>query len=114
MPPPPPPPNQNQGNDSELFVALYDYDARTAEDLTFRKGDKLKILNNSDGDWWQAQLMGPNTVGYIPSNYVAKIQSIEAEEFVQMLIADHISVSHAHFVGGFMVAFGGSWLRRRS
>ena len=42
----------------------------------------MQVMNNSDGDWWQAQLVGTNKVGYIPSNYVAKAQSIEAEEFV--------------------------------
>ncbi|XP_024915751.1 proto-oncogene tyrosine-protein kinase Src-like isoform X3 [Cynoglossus semilaevis] len=29
------------------FVALYDYESRTASDLTFRKGDKLQIVNNT-------------------------------------------------------------------
>lgn len=29
------------------FVALYDYDARTEDDLTFKKGDHLLILNNT-------------------------------------------------------------------
>lgn len=29
------------------FVALYDYESRTASDLTFRKGDRLQIVNNT-------------------------------------------------------------------
>lgn len=79
LPPPPAPPPVADGPD--VFVALYDYDARTQEDLTFRKGQKLKIINNSDGDWWQAQLLGTNQIGYIPSNYVAKASSIQAEDW---------------------------------
>jgi len=79
--PPPPQPPSSPGGDDNVFIALYDYDARTAEDLTFRKGDKLKVLNDSDGDWWQAQLVGTSSIGYIPSNYVARVQSIEAEEW---------------------------------
>jgi fyn-related kinase len=31
----------------KLFVALYDYDARTDEDLSFKKGDHLEILNDT-------------------------------------------------------------------
>ena len=77
LPPPPPP---DTGKEKDVFVALYDYAARTADDLSFRKGDRLIIINNSDGDWWQAQLVGSNLVGYIPSNYVARVQSIQAEE----------------------------------
>eukprot|EP00040_Diaphanoeca_grandis_P022837 m.123361 g.123361 ORF g.123361 m.123361 type:complete len:500 (-) comp28982_c1_seq1:330-1829(-) len=87
----PEPPVDVAQNDDDvglgLFQALYDYDARTEDDLSFKKGQKLKILNNSDGDWWQAELWGtgdPNKKkekGYIPSNYVAECQSIEAEEW---------------------------------
>jgi hypothetical protein len=65
----------------DMYIALYDYDARTEDDLTFRKGDKVRVLNNADGDWWQAQLTTSPKKGYIPSNYVAKAQSIEAEDW---------------------------------
>lgn len=32
---------------AKIFVALYDYDARTDEDLSFRKGEHLEILNDT-------------------------------------------------------------------
>ncbi|XP_065183218.1 tyrosine-protein kinase SRK2-like [Sycon ciliatum] len=65
----------------DIFIALYDYDARTTEDLTFKKGDSLQVLNNQDGDWWQARSLVTGTTGYIPSNYVAPQESMEAEEW---------------------------------
>lgn len=34
------------GTGVTLFIALYDYEARTEDDLTFTKGEKLHILNN--------------------------------------------------------------------
>lgn len=41
----------------------------------------LQVLDKSDGDWWRANLISnPGRQGYIPSNYVAPVQSIEAEE----------------------------------
>ena len=64
---------------SKVFVALYDYDARTDEDLSFKKGDHLEILNDTQGDWWFARSKTTKQDGYIPSNYVAKLKSIEAE-----------------------------------
>ncbi|KAH8415865.1 hypothetical protein KR222_002303 [Zaprionus bogoriensis] len=64
---------------AKIFVALYDYDARTDEDLSFRKGEHLEILNDTQGDWWLARSKKTRQEGYIPSNYVAKLKSIEAE-----------------------------------
>jgi fyn-related kinase len=64
---------------AKIFVALYDYDARTDEDLSFRKGEHLEILNDTQGDWWLARSKRSRQEGYIPSNYVAKLKSIEAE-----------------------------------
>ena len=67
-------------NMDNVYIALYDYNARAEDDLNFKKGDQLLITNQSDGDWWQAQLVGTTKKGFIPSNYVAKTQSIQAEE----------------------------------
>lgn len=64
---------------AKVFVALYDYDARTDEDLSFKKGEHLEILNDTQGDWWFARSKATKQEGYIPSNYVAKLKSIEAE-----------------------------------
>ncbi|XP_077569729.1 proto-oncogene tyrosine-protein kinase Src isoform X3 [Stigmatopora nigra] len=69
------------------FVALYDYESRTASDLSFRKGERLQIVNNTrkvncrEGDWWLARSLTTGENGYIPSNYVAPSDSIQAEEW---------------------------------
>lgn len=41
------PENEPIQANSKIFVALYDYDARTDEDLSFRKGEHLEILNDT-------------------------------------------------------------------
>ncbi|XP_073677366.1 tyrosine-protein kinase Fgr isoform X1 [Garra rufa] len=64
-----------------LFIALYDYDARTEDDLSFQKGEKFHIINNTEGDWWEARSLDTGKSGYIPSNYVAPVDSIQAEEW---------------------------------
>uniref|UniRef100_A0A1L8DKT6 Tyrosine-protein kinase n=1 Tax=Nyssomyia neivai TaxID=330878 RepID=A0A1L8DKT6_9DIPT len=77
--PPPLPDTEPSTSNAKIFVALYDYDARTDEDLSFRKGEHLEILNDTQGDWWLARSKKTRQEGYIPSNYVAKLKSIEAE-----------------------------------
>ncbi|XP_074549397.1 tyrosine-protein kinase yes-like [Halichoeres trimaculatus] len=64
-----------------FFVALYDYEARTSDDLSFKKGDRFQIINNTEGDWWEARSINTGRKGYIPSNYVAPADSIQAEEW---------------------------------
>lgn len=64
-----------------LYIALYDYDARTEEDLSFQKTDILEVNPEDLGnDWWRARSRESGQEGFIPSNYVAKYQSLEAEE----------------------------------
>ena len=62
----------------KLYVALFDYDARTSEDLSFKKGEELEVESDT-GDWWLARSRTTNREGYIPCNYVAKVQSLESE-----------------------------------
>ncbi|KAL9696473.1 hypothetical protein quinque_016052 [Culex quinquefasciatus] len=45
-----PDPGSDSISTAKIFVALYDYDARTDEDLSFRKGEHLEILNDTQ---WQ-------------------------------------------------------------
>ena len=63
-----------------LFVAKYDYAQQTDEDLGFKKGDLLYIVDMSDGNWWLAKAKKSGQEGYIPNNLVAEVNSLEAEE----------------------------------
>eukprot|EP00118_Oscarella_pearsei_P023290 m.276691 g.276691 ORF g.276691 m.276691 type:complete len:60 (+) comp40605_c0_seq82:284-463(+) len=58
---------------------MYDYEARTSDDLSFHKGERLQIMINNDDDWWKARSLTTGLDGYIPSNYVAPYQSYQAE-----------------------------------
>ena len=41
--------------------------------------EHLYIINDTQGEWWFARSHSTKLEGYIPSNYVAKLQSVEAE-----------------------------------
>lgn len=64
---------------SRIFIALYDYDARTKDDLSFKKGEQLEILNDTQGEWWLVRSRVTRIEGFVPSNYIARLKSIEAE-----------------------------------
>ncbi|XP_005363582.1 tyrosine-protein kinase FRK [Microtus ochrogaster] len=85
-PPETPRSQEPQRSHGHYFVALFDYQARTAEDLSFRAGDKLQVLDTSHEGWWLARHLekkgaglGQQLQGYIPSNYVAEDRSLQAE-----------------------------------
>lgn len=69
----------NNVNSNNLFVALFDYVARTSEDLSFKRNELLEVLNDMQGDWWYARSLQTKKCGYIPCNYVAKEKSINAQ-----------------------------------
>ncbi|CAF4778805.1 unnamed protein product, partial [Rotaria magnacalcarata] len=63
------------------YVAIFDYDARTKDDLTIRKSDLLDITTKKSSAWWKAKNENGQE-GWIPSNYVAKRDSLESESYV--------------------------------
>lgn len=71
--------NNNNTTLSNIFIALFDYEARTDDDLSFKKNEVLEILNDMQGDWWYARSLTTNKLGYIPSNYVAREKSMDAQ-----------------------------------
>nr|XP_025962887.1 tyrosine-protein kinase HCK [Dromaius novaehollandiae] len=73
-------PQPADGTGDAVVLALYDYEATHAEDLSFRKGERLRVLEES-GEWWRAQSLATGHQGFIPSNYVARADSLETEEW---------------------------------
>ena len=63
-----------------MYVGIYDYDSRTDDELSFKKGDLLYIISTDEGDWRFGQSVATGKEGYIPSNHVAKWRSLEDEE----------------------------------
>ena len=51
---------------------LYDFTAEEDEELTFKAGDMMKIIEQ-DPEWWVAEIRGKK--GFVPANYVEIVQS---------------------------------------
>ncbi|KAM9704409.1 tyrosine-protein kinase FRK isoform 2-T2 [Menidia menidia] len=94
----------------ELYIALYAYAARTADDLSFSAGDTLEALDKSPGDWWVAKALtgvSASKTGYIPANYVALLESIDAEPWyfpdTKRLDAEKMLLAEGNQQGAFLV-----------
>lgn len=58
---------------SSLFIALYAFTARSADELSVNAGDKLRVLRE-EGDYVLARrLLGEPATGYVPAAYVANL-----------------------------------------
>jgi len=68
-PPPPPPKRLGTGSTVLFAVALYSFDGQGDGDLSFREGDRIKVVKKTDStdDWWQGELRGVK--GSFPANY---------------------------------------------
>uniref|UniRef100_A0A8C1Z6E3 Tyrosine-protein kinase n=1 Tax=Cyprinus carpio TaxID=7962 RepID=A0A8C1Z6E3_CYPCA len=102
----PPTPGEKPGY---VYVALYDYTARTEHDLSFNAGDKLEPLRKEE-DWWYARGItgiSANKEGYIPANYVAPIESLDAEPWyfpeTKRLEAEKMLTSQENKNGAFLI-----------
>ncbi|CAG8785881.1 9661_t:CDS:2, partial [Dentiscutata erythropus] len=71
--PPPPPPVSRKPKPVRYVVALYDYEATADGDLSFRKDDKIEVIERTPdvNDWWKGKLNG--VIGLFPGNYVAEL-----------------------------------------
>ncbi|CAO3698910.1 unnamed protein product [Rhizopus microsporus] len=65
----------------QVSKALYDYDARTEDELSIRENDILYVIEKEDDDWWKAELKqtsgeeaGP--VGLVPAQYLEEVTPI--------------------------------------
>lgn len=70
-PPPPPPPKRIPSTQQlqEYAVAMFDFTGQSDGDLSFREGDRIKIVKKTltNQDWWEGELAGRR--GQFPANY---------------------------------------------
>lgn len=67
--PPPPPPSRLPSHQASFVTALYDFAGQGEGDLSFREGDRIKVIKKTEStdDWWQGELRGVR--GSFPANY---------------------------------------------
>jgi len=66
---------------SRIVVAVYNYQSRESTDVSFLKGDRMEVLDDSEPDWWRVRHCLTGQEGLIPWNFVAEEKSVESEDW---------------------------------
>lgn len=76
-----------------IVIALYNYTAREDTDVSFMKGDRMEVLDDTESDWWRVIHLTTRQEGLIPWNFVAEERSVNSEEYV-VRIDENKNLSH--------------------
>lgn len=73
---------------SGVLYALWSYPAQASDELSFKDGDMVTILQKPEGsDWWWASLCGRE--GFVPNNYFGVRCSDNEEELDNVIITPY-------------------------
>jgi len=62
------------------YKAKHTYAPENTDELSFKKGDVLKLIKKVDGAWWEGELVKNGTRGWFPSNYVRELKQAEIDK----------------------------------
>lgn len=64
------------------YVGLWDFKARTGDELSFQAGDLLHVTRKEEKWWWATLLDAAGKAlaeGYVPHDYLAEKETVESE-----------------------------------
>ncbi|XP_036281860.1 protein-tyrosine kinase 6 [Pipistrellus kuhlii] len=74
--------SRGQAHLGPKYVGLWDFKARTDEELSFQAGSLFHVARKEE-EWWWATLLdaegGALAEGYVPHNYLAERETVESE-----------------------------------
>ncbi|XP_048877818.1 tyrosine-protein kinase SRK3-like [Brienomyrus brachyistius] len=91
---------------SDVYKALWAFEAREKQELSFCEGDLFTIIDNSGG-WWTVEKIGRHgetvATGIVPYNYLAREKTLEAQPWYFGKLSRLESMKYLSGVENFMV-----------
>ncbi|RCH85420.1 hypothetical protein CU097_009769, partial [Rhizopus azygosporus] len=53
---------------TQYLIAVWDYTAEGEFELSFKQGDRIKLLEKHNDDWWEGELN--DQIGFFPANRI--------------------------------------------
>ncbi|XP_067302630.1 protein-tyrosine kinase 6b [Pseudorasbora parva] len=94
-------------DDAAIYTALWDFEARDGQELSFKAGDMFEVVKRS-GDWWSAKKIdsfGRVATGFVPFNYLARAESVESQPWFFGKMSRIEALNHLMFAGNVNGAF---------
>lgn len=100
---------------SSIYTALWAFDSRHQDELSFAEGDLFSVVSRS-GDWWTARRIDKNGCvldsGIVPSNYLVRAESLEKQPWYFGTLNRFEAQSHlqgaANQQGAFLIRYSGN------
>ncbi|KAG7803817.1 hypothetical protein KL944_000686 [Ogataea haglerorum] len=82
---------------TETCVAMFSFDASQPDDLSFREGDRIKILDRSNPGWWRGMKLSDGTTAW------AVVHFVPVREVVHQRQNPHSARDHDRVVHGILL-----------
>jgi hypothetical protein len=63
------------------FIALFNYEKATIEEMTIQKNDHLVVIAKSEPEWWLAKNLRTMETGYVPFSFITPIDDLTTKEW---------------------------------
>jgi hypothetical protein len=63
-----------------VYVALWDFDATDAKEVSLKKGWKVHIQNTDESGWCKAKIIESNQIGWVPFHFLAPLADSNLQE----------------------------------
>ncbi|KAL8616978.1 hypothetical protein ACOMHN_041896 [Nucella lapillus] len=57
----------------KMYEALYDFTRESSEEISFCRGDRIRLVAKKDQNWWTGVVIRSNEKGLFPHNYVKEV-----------------------------------------